>query len=117
MPAISTIWFGQKETFNAMECNLLLKRTQSLGELERIAYGPNGLSDSHQRSGASFICGLLLGVVLCVFSSACRPSNSRTIAVIPRTTANELWESVHKGAERAGHETGFHIYWNAPTRE
>jgi len=24
---------------------------------------------------------------------------------------------VHKGAERAGHETGFHIYWNAPTRE
>src|ERR1700730_11383634 len=63
------------------------------------------------------ICWLLLGVALCALSSGCRSSNSRTIAVIPRTTGNELWESVHKGAEAAGRLTGFHIYWNAPTRE
>src|SRR5216683_2477915 len=63
------------------------------------------------------ICGLLLGIVLGGLGLSCRSSNSRTIAVIPRTTANELWESVHKGAETAGHQTGFHIYWNAPTRE
>ena len=60
---------------------------------------------------------LLFGMVLCGLSSSCRSSNSQTIAVIPRATANELWESVHKGAEVAGHKTGFHIYWNAPTRE
>jgi ribose transport system substrate-binding protein len=60
---------------------------------------------------------LLFGMVLCGLSSGCRSSNSQTIAVIPRTTASELWESVHKGAEVAGHQTGFHIYWNAPTRE
>ena len=39
------------------------------------------------------------------------------MAVIPGTTATELWEAVHGGAEAAGRETGFHIYWNAPTRE
>jgi ribose transport system substrate-binding protein len=63
------------------------------------------------------ICWLLLGVVLYALSSGCRSSSSRTIAVIPRTTGNELWESVHKGAEAAGRLTGFHIYWNAPARE
>ncbi len=41
----------------------------------------------------------------------------RTIAVIPRTTATEFWEAAHAGAELAAHETGFNIYWNAPTRE
>jgi len=60
---------------------------------------------------------LLIGIVLCGPSLGCRFSNSRTIAVIPRTTGNELWESVHKGAEVAGRQTEFHIYWNAPTRE
>jgi ribose transport system substrate-binding protein len=64
-----------------------------------------------------FICWLLLGIVLCGMSSSCRSSNPQTIAVIPRTAGNELWESVHKGAEIAGHQTGFHIYWNAPSRE
>jgi ribose transport system substrate-binding protein len=63
------------------------------------------------------ICWLLFGMAVSGLSSSCRSSHSRTIAVIPRTTANELWESVHKGAEVAGHQTGFHIYWNAPTRE
>jgi len=60
---------------------------------------------------------LLVAILFCGLISGCRSSNSRTIAVIPRTTANELWESVHKGAETAGRQTGFHIYWNAPTRE
>jgi ribose transport system substrate-binding protein len=55
--------------------------------------------------------------VLCGISSSCRSSDPRTIAVIPRTAGNELWESLHKGAEIAGHQTGFRIYWNAPSRE
>ena len=62
-------------------------------------------------------CWPVLGVALCVFSSGCHSSKSQTIAVIPRTTGSRLWESLHKGAEAAGRQTGFHIYWNAPTRE
>ena len=60
---------------------------------------------------------LLLATISCALNLGCRSSNSRTIAVIPRTTATELWESVHKGAEEAGRETGFRIYWNAPSRD
>jgi ribose transport system substrate-binding protein len=37
--------------------------------------------------------------------------------MIPATTGPELWEAAHGGAEIAGRETGFHIYWNGPTRE
>jgi ribose transport system substrate-binding protein len=37
--------------------------------------------------------------------------------VIPETTATEFWEAAHGGAEAAGREAGFRIYWNGPTRE
>lgn len=37
--------------------------------------------------------------------------------MIPGTTATEFWEAAHGGAEAAGSQTGFRIYWNAPTRE
>ena len=39
------------------------------------------------------------------------------ICVIPRTTATLFWESAHTGALAAAKENGFHIYWNAATRE
>jgi ribose transport system substrate-binding protein len=47
----------------------------------------------------------------------CRRDRSHTIAVIPETTGTRLWESVHVGAELAGNQEGYKIYWNAPTRE
>jgi ribose transport system substrate-binding protein len=56
---------------------------------------------------------LLVFLITC----SCGPQNSQTIAMIPGTTATEFWEAAHGGAEAAGHETGFHVYWNAPTRE
>jgi ribose transport system substrate-binding protein len=59
---------------------------------------------------------LLAGLVT-FCGSGCRPISSRTIAVIPGTTATEFWEAAHGGAQAAGRETGFRIYWNAPTRE
>lgn len=43
--------------------------------------------------------------------------NARTIALIPQTTANELWESAHAGAEQAALGSGWKIYWNGPSRE
>jgi ribose transport system substrate-binding protein len=60
---------------------------------------------------------LSLVIMSCAVMLGCRSQSSRTIAVIPETTAIELWEAAHAGAETAGRETGFHIYWNAPTRE
>lgn len=84
---------------------------------------PDGVADRHGTktrfwlSGESSICWPLLVVALCALGSGCRSSNSRTIAVIPRTTGNELWEAMHAGAATAGHQARFHIYWNAPTRE
>lgn len=57
--------------------------------------------------------GLVLGAML----SACSQRNERTVAVIPATTGTELWEAAHAGAEAAGRESGFRIYWNGPTRE
>jgi ribose transport system substrate-binding protein len=60
-----------------------------------------------------------LAVVMSVTAifAGCKAHTFRTIAVIPETTATELWEAAHAGAERGGHELGFHVYWNAPTRE
>jgi ribose transport system substrate-binding protein len=39
------------------------------------------------------------------------------IAVIPETTAQEVWESEHAGAENAAHALGWNVYWNGPSRE
>jgi ribose transport system substrate-binding protein len=57
------------------------------------------------------------GLILCTGMFGCGPRVPHTIAVIPATTGPELWEAAHGGAETAGRETGFHIYWNGPTRE
>jgi ribose transport system substrate-binding protein len=56
-------------------------------------------------------------LLLCQLTFGCRSQSSRTIAVIPGTTATEFWEAAHVGAEAAGSQTRFRIYWNAPTRE
>ena len=60
---------------------------------------------------SSVAAGLLL------FCFACSPSHPRTVAVIPETTAQELWESVHAGVETAALGTDWKIYWNGPSRE
>jgi len=41
----------------------------------------------------------------------------RIIAVIPKGTASMWWEVVHKGAEKAGEETGYKISWTGPEQE
>src|SRR5689334_2517630 len=39
------------------------------------------------------------------------------IAVIPKGTTHIYWRSVRAGAEAAGKEFGYQIYWNGPERE
>jgi ribose transport system substrate-binding protein len=48
---------------------------------------------------------------------ACKQSKRPLIAVVPQTTAQELWESEHAGAAHKAHELGWDIYWNGPSRE
>ena len=46
-----------------------------------------------------------------------KQTNQRRIAVIPKGTTHIFWESVRKGAEKAGAEAGVKILWNGPKRE
>lgn len=39
------------------------------------------------------------------------------IAVIPKGTTHVFWQSVRRGAEKAGEEAGVRIFWNGPKRE
>ena len=64
-----------------------------------------------------FRASLTLFALALVFLPSCRFSDPRTIAVIPQTTGFSLWEAEHAGAEAAALETGYRLYWNAPTRE
>lgn len=59
---------------------------------------------------------LILLLIVCGIA-VWRATRPTVIAVVPETTAQELWESEHAGAARAAHMFGWHIYWNAPSRE
>lgn len=39
------------------------------------------------------------------------------LAVIPQTTAAEMWESEHAGVQREARPLHLSVYWNAPSRE
>ena len=49
--------------------------------------------------------------------SAAPASGALTIAVIPKGTTHEFWQSIRAGAERAGREDGATIIWRGPLRE
>jgi ribose transport system substrate-binding protein len=44
-------------------------------------------------------------------------TSQRRIAVIPKATTHIFWQSVRRGAEKAGEEAGVRIFWNGPKRE
>src|ERR1700722_17865371 len=61
--------------------------------------------------------GMLTTSVICCALVSCRATHPPVIAVVPETTAREVWESEHAGAEHAAHALGWSIYWNGPSRE
>lgn len=61
--------------------------------------------------------GLAVGMAALFALVGCRARRQPVIAVIPETTAQEIWESEHAGVEKAGHALGWSIYWNGPSRE
>lgn len=58
----------------------------------------------------------VLAGVFCVIVG-CQAHTPPVVAVIPGTTAQEVWESEHAGAERAAQALGWTVYWNGPSRE
>lgn len=65
-------------------------------------------------SSSRGVCAALSALLVLL---GCHSQIPITIAVIPRTAGNSLWEPIHGGAEAAAVATGDNIYWNAPTRE
>ncbi len=59
----------------------------------------------------------LLAVFLIVVLFARQIAHPTVIAVVPETTAQEIWESEHAGAAHAAQAYGWKIYWNGPSRE
>jgi ribose transport system substrate-binding protein len=55
-----------------------------------------------------FLCWGLLG---------CRRAERPLIAIIPATTAQEVWESAHFEAARIASTWGWDTFWNGPSRE
>jgi ribose transport system substrate-binding protein len=49
--------------------------------------------------------------------SAAPAAGGLTIAVIPKGTTHNFWQSIRAGAERAGKELGVTIIWRGPLRE
>lgn len=65
---------------------------------------------------------ILLVVILIIFvgvgiSRKGKQGGQRQIAVIPKGITHIFWESIRKGAEKAGEEAGVKIFWNGPERE
>ncbi len=46
-----------------------------------------------------------------------KQESRRSIAVIPKGITHIFWESIRRGAEKAGVEAGVKIFWNGPERE
>jgi ribose transport system substrate-binding protein len=60
---------------------------------------------------------LLLSQPGCNRQETSGPNASHGIAVIPKGSTHDFWKSVHAGANAAGKEFGYEIYWNAPELE
>lgn len=59
---------------------------------------------------------LLLAVALLILFG-CSTKKQRTIAVIPKGTAQLFWVSIEQGARQAGKEFGVEILWSGPATE
>lgn len=69
------------------------------------------------RSWSAVILGALFGSVLGIVPALRPPRRLPEIAFIPRTSGTTFTEAMRRGASRAAGEAGFHLYWNAATRE
>lgn len=69
------------------------------------------------RSVYPIVAGALSGLALGIFPALRPVSRPPEISFIPRTSGTLPTQSIYEGASRAARESGFRLYWNAPTRE
>ena len=50
-------------------------------------------------------------------ASSAPASSSLTVAMIPKGTTHQFWQSIHAGANRAAKELGIELIWRGPLRE
>jgi ribose transport system substrate-binding protein len=79
-----------------------MKRSFALLAIVAAACGGGGL-------GAVSACGH--------GSSTPASSTSLSVAMIPKGTTHNFWQSIHAGANRAGKELGVEVIWRGPLRE
>ena len=64
---------------------------------------------------------VLIGLVVAMaLSGACRGKTDDgrlTIAMIPKGTTHNFWQSIHAGGEQAAQELGVNLIWRGPLRE
>ena len=60
------------------------------------------------------LAGIFIGIGI---SRKGKQGSQRSIAVIPKGITHIFWESIRRGAEKAGAEAGVKIFWNGPERE
>ena len=56
-------------------------------------------------------------VLLALLLTACRSSQRKTIAVVPKATSHLFWVSVQAGALAAGQDLKVEVLWNGPPSE
>lgn len=63
----------------------------------------------------------LAAIALLALAAACsrqpEPASGITLAVIPKGTSHEYWQSIHAGANKAAQELGIEVIWRGPLRE
>jgi ribose transport system substrate-binding protein len=66
-----------------------------------------------------FLAAVLIAVAACSGGGQPAPAggSSLTIAMIPKGTTHNFWQSIHAGANRAGKELGVEVIWRGPLRE
>ena len=60
------------------------------------------------------IAGIFIGIGI---ARKGKQGSQRRIAVIPKGITHIFWESIRRGADKAGAEAGVKIFWNGPERE
>jgi ribose transport system substrate-binding protein len=62
-------------------------------------------------------CGFVALLLLALLLAGCSRGHPLTIAVVPQTTAQEIWEAEHAGVAKALLGTGWKERWNGPSSE
>src|SRR6266849_322414 len=108
-------WNDWSRSRRDLSASKVTERLQSSMKLQPLRLS-SGIMDNHRRHSSSGQQAVRLVLLFFLLFSASCAQQLRTIAFLPRDTADDLWEPAHKGAMNAARGSGFRVYWNGPTR-